>query len=253
MRGRGGRASKSCANAFTRCVLPSPTPPHRKNGLKRRPGHSPTERAARYATSFAWPTTNVSNVYSGTRRPIFGPRSWRDGGVTAAAACGGGGGASPFVAATTTRTAGAVPFVAVSVSRIRGKKCRVTHSWKNRLLTSRRKPCSSRAQRIGAIQVEKFRSPNFCRSSGSASTHSASICTRPLPRVTGKSCRLRATVIHTWGQRGNPPPPHRFPPSSTPPCTASPTRPPFLPFQEGSARNRQEPFAIQKKVGAREL
>jgi len=73
----------------------------------------------------AWPTTKLSNVYSGTSRPIFGVRTNRAGDATTSAARGAG--AAPF-AATTTRTSGSVAFVARKVCRIQGKKCRVTHS-----------------------------------------------------------------------------------------------------------------------------
>ena len=48
-----------------RCVLPSPTPPYRNNGLYTSPGDSATAREAAWAKLLFPPTTNVSNVYLG--------------------------------------------------------------------------------------------------------------------------------------------------------------------------------------------
>src|SRR5207244_4302548 len=64
-----------------------------------------------------------------------------------------------------------------------------------------------------------------------------------------KSCRRRAEVIHTWGQRDKSPPPLHFPSSAPPPCTASPHTPALASDDEGNARSRQASFAISKILG----
>src|SRR5262245_21877333 len=92
MRVFGFRSRSETHRDWSRCVLPRPTLPWRKNGLYAFPGASAVPAAAAQVKRLHGPTTKLSKVYLGfSPRSLATRRPWRV--ASAETAWGSGGGA----------------------------------------------------------------------------------------------------------------------------------------------------------------